>query len=288
MASRVLARPSDVAIAARAGDENFPVASRALPGHLRRHLLAIYGFCRLADELGDNYGGDRLAALDWLETELDRAYAGSARHPTLRRLSATLATVELPRRLFADLIEANRIDQRVHHYGTFDELVGYCRYSANPVGRLVLDLFGATTPARVAWSDRVCTGLQLAEHWQDVGEDAAAGRVYLPEEDLHRFGVAVEDLGAPSATPALRALLRFEVARTRWWLADGRRLVADLTGPARLATAGFVAGGSAALDAILAADCDVLGHRARPRPGRLVRHAAALLLARVRSAGSAP
>lgn len=288
MASRVLARPSDFAIVARAGEENFPVASRVLPGRRRRHLLAVYGFCRLADELGDAYDGDRLAALGWLEAELDRAYAGTACHPTLQRLSATLAAVDLPRRPFLDLIEANRIDQRVHRYRTFGDLVDYCRYSATPVGRLVLDLFGATTPERVAWSDRVCTGLQLAEHWQDVGEDAAAGRVYLPEEDLDRFGVTVDDLGGARAPSALRALLRFEVARARWWLADGRRLVADLRGPARLATAGFVAGGSAALDAILAADCDVLAHRTRPRPGRLVRHAAVMLLSPARSAGSGP
>lgn len=282
--SIAVAPPGDSEILARSAGENFPVASRLLPGRQRRHLLAVYGFCRLADELGDAYDGDRLAALDWLEAELDRAYAGTAEHPTLhpvlRRLALTLAEVDLPRQPFADLIEANRIDQRVARYATFDDLVGYCRYSAAPVGRLVLALFGAATPERVARSDRVCTGLQLAEHWQDVGEDAARGRVYVPQDDLARFGVPERDLRAPRASTALRTLLRFEVARARWWLADGRPLVADLRGTARLATAGFVAGGQAALDAIAAADFDVLGHSTRPRRADVARHALALLLRR--------
>jgi squalene synthase HpnC len=278
--STAVAPPGDNQIQARAAGENFPVASRLLPGRVRDHLLAVYGFCRLADELGDAHDGDRLAALDWLEAELDRAYAGTAGHPTLRRLSPSLADLDLPRGPFADLIEANRIDQRVSRYATFDDLVGYCRYSAVPVGRLVLAVFGATTPERVAWSDRVCTGLQLVEHWQDVGEDAAQGRVYLPGEDLARFGVTDDDLLQPSATPALRTLLRFEVARARWWLADGRPLVADLRGAARLATAGFVAGGAAALDGIAAAGFDVLAQPARPRRTRVVRHALALVIAR--------
>jgi squalene synthase HpnC len=276
------APPGDSELQARAAGENFPVATRLVPGRTRRHLLAVYGFCRLADELGDTYDGDRLAALDWLEAELDRAYADPAgpKHPAMRRLARTLAEVELPRQPFADLIEANRIDQRESRYATFDDLVGYCRYSAAPVGRLVLAVFGATTPERVAWSDRVCTGLQLAEHWQDVGEDATRDRIYLPAEDLARFGVAEADLRAARATPALRTLLRFEISRARWWLADGRPLVADLRGAARVATAGFVAGGLAALDAIAAADGDVLVRPARPRRARVARHALALLAGR--------
>ncbi len=280
------ASPGDNEILARAGGENFAVAPRLLPGRTRRQLVAVYGFCRLADQLGDAYPGDRLAALDWLEAELDRAYRGTARHPTMRRLSAALAATDLPRRPFLDLIEANRIDQRVHRYGTFEELVGYCRCSAVPVGRIVLEVLGVASPRRVAWSDRVCTGLQLAEHWQDVGEDAAAGRIYLPGEDLARFGVAPDDLCRPSAPPALRSLMRFEVARARWWLADGRHLVADLAGTARFAVAGFVAGGSAALDAIVAADGDVLGRRTRPRPARVLSHLVRLLARSALPAGA--
>jgi squalene synthase HpnC len=288
--SIAVAPPGDSELQTRAAGENFPVATRLVPGRTRRHLLAVYGFCRLADELGDTYDGDRLAALDWLEAELDRAYAGPAEpeHPALCRLSRTLAEVDLPRQPFADLIEANRIDQRVSRYATFDDLVGYCRYSAAPVGRLVLALFDATSPERVAWSDRVCTGLQLAEHWQDVGEDAARDRVYLPAEDLARFGVAEADLRAARATPALRTLLRFEISRARWWLADGQSLVADLRGAARLATAGFVAGGLAALDAIAAADGDVLARPARPQRTRVVRHALALLAGRRDPEGRRP
>ncbi|HEX7094853.1 MAG TPA: squalene synthase HpnC [Acidimicrobiales bacterium] len=259
-----------------AAAENFPVALRLLPQ--RRDLMAIYGFSRLADELGDSYEGDRLAALDWLEAELDRAYAGTATHPALQRLGHTVARHPLPREPFVDLITANRIDQTVTSYATFDDLVGYCRYSANPVGRLVLELFDAATPERVALSDRVCTGLQLTEHWQDVGEDAAAGRVYLPQEDLERFGVPPADLTASHASDALRTLLRFEVARAREWLNAGRPLVRDLQGAARVAVAGFVAGGLAALDAIAAADFDVLSRHARPRPWRVLNHAIRLVI----------
>jgi len=162
---------------ARAENENFPVASRLLARRTRSHLLAVYGFARLVDELGDSLAGDRLAALDWLERELDRAYRGEAEHPLLKRLQPTLRACSLPRGPFVRLIEANRVDQRVSRYETWEQLRRYCELSANPVGELVLGVFGQATPARVALSDSICTALQLAEHCQDVVEDRDRGRV---------------------------------------------------------------------------------------------------------------
>jgi squalene synthase HpnC len=267
---------------ARAAGENFPVASRLLPRRVRAHLLATYGFARLADELGDAAPGDRLAALDWLEEELDRAFLGRAEHPLLVRLQATLRTCALPREPFARLIEANRIDQRVRRYDTWEQLRGYCAVSADPVGEIVLRVLGAATPERIGLSDSICTALQLIEHCQDVAEDYAAGRVYLPGEDLARFGCSPELLaGAPAgdASPVpgpLRAALAFEVARARGLLAAGRPLLGELHGRPRIAVAGFVSGGAAALDAIERSGYDV-----RSGPPRVGRRRRALALARV-------
>jgi squalene synthase HpnC len=239
---------------------------RFLPRADRSGLLAIYGFARLTDDLGDEWTGDRLAALDWLESEVDDAMAARAAHPTVMALAATVLGLGISDRPLRDLIEANRQDQVVSRYPTFEDLEAYCRLSANPVGRLVLAVFGAATPQHVAWSDAICTGLQLAEHWQDVGEDAAAGRVYLPAEDLERFGVDIGQLQAKTSSPELRALMAFEVARARVWLNTGAPLVRSLRGRHRLAVAGFVAGGQAALDAIAHADFEVLAATRRPSP----------------------
>jgi squalene synthase HpnC len=262
--------PAPDAVMARAGGENFPVAARLLPRRYRSHLLAIYGFARLADTLGDESDGDRLAELDWLDAELERAAAGRATHPLLQRLTPTLTALDLPLDPFRALIDANRMDQRRRRYATFDDLLGYCQLSAAPVGRLVLAVFSAATPDRVARSDRVCAGLQVAEHLQDVGEDARRGRVYLPVEDRQRFGVAEEDLLDAAATPALRRLVAFEARRARDLLRAGHALTADLRGWARYAVAGYVAGGEATLDALARADHDVLAQRCRPRPARVV------------------
>src|SRR5437867_1401823 len=149
------AGPAPAEVMARAQGENFPVASRLLPRRVRAHLLAIYGFARLVDELGDAAPGDRMAALDWLEAELDRAFEGSAQHPLLVRLQRTLRDCALPREPFARLIDANRIDQRVERYDTWEQLRGYCALSANPVGELVLRVLGAATPERIALSDSI-------------------------------------------------------------------------------------------------------------------------------------
>jgi squalene synthase HpnC len=258
--------PAADAVMARARTENFPVASRVLPRRVRSQLLALYGFARLVDELGDSASGDRLAALDWLEHELDRAFEGRAEHPLLVRLEPTLRECALPREPFARLIEANRQDQRVTRYATWQELRAYCALSADPVGELVLGVLGSATPERVALSDSICTALQLTEHCQDVAEDLARGRVYLPGEDLARFGCTIEELAAPHAGRPLREVLAFEVARARALLREGAPLIGQLHGRARLALAGFVAGGRAALDAIEGAGYDVLP--GPPRAGR--------------------
>jgi squalene synthase HpnC len=250
--------PDEAAIMPRASGENFAVAALLLGRRTRDHLLAIYGFARLVDQLGDEVEGDRLAKLDELEAEVGRVFEGTPRHPLMRRLQATARACSFPRGPFERLIEANRRDQADVDYATFDALRDYCRHSADPVGELVLHVFGVATPERVAMSDDVCTALQLAEHWQDVAEDAARGRIYLPAEDRERFGVEPADLTAPHAGEPLRALLRFEVDRARGLLERGAPLVGTLRGRARLAVAGYVAGGRAALDAIEAARYDVL------------------------------
>lgn len=261
--------PAPDLVATKAAGENFPVASRLLPRAVRAHLLAVYAVARLIDDAGDEHPGDRLAELDRLEAELQRAYAGEATAPPWLALQETLRSVALPRQAFADLIEANRRDQRVTAYATFEELLGYCKLSADPVGRLVLRIFAADDARRIELSDRVCSGLQLVEHWQDVREDARMGRVYLPADDLERFGVTVEELAAGPATPAFRRLLAFEAYRARQLLEAGDPLVRSLHGFARLAVSGFVAGGRTALEAIERGRFDVLEHRPRPRPGRL-------------------
>ena len=213
-------------VLSRAAGENFPVALRVLPAALRRDLSGLYGFARLADQLGDAYHGDRLAALDWLEGDLRRALAGEPAHELVGPIAATVGRRQLDPTPLFDLIQANRQDQTTTAYATFDDLVAYCRLSANPVGRMVLGIFDQADPRRVGWSDAICTGLQLAEHWGDVAEDAAAGRVYLPQDDLDRFGVDPKELlGTAHGRPALRALMAFEADRARRYLRQGTPLV---------------------------------------------------------------
>jgi squalene synthase HpnC len=257
-------------IARLAAGENFPVASRLLPRAQRDDLMALYGFARLADDIGDESTGDRLAELDWMEQELDRAFAGEATHPVFVRLRATVERCVLPRQPFVDLIDANRRDQIVLRYASWDELLGYCRLSANPVGRLVLGVFGLATPERVAWSDDVCTALQVVEHLQDVREDAERGRTYLPAELLERAGCRPDDLTATSASPALRGVVAEMAARTRPLLRSGEPLVRSLRGRPRWAVAGFCAGGWAVLDAIERAGHDVLSVNIRPSRSRML------------------
>jgi len=256
--------------------ENFPVALRLLPQRHRRHLLAVYNFARTVDDTGDLAPGERPKLLADLAEDVRRLYgtgsgtgpaeAASPRAAAVRGLASTVTECAVPMQPFLDLIAANQQDQVVSRYETFAELAGYCRLSANPVGQIVLYIFGSYTPERAQLSDAICTGLQLAEHWQDVAEDMRAGRIYLPAEDMRRFGCREEDLRASRAATALRNLLAFEVGRAAELIDSGAPLIGDLGLVPRAAVAGFVAGGRAALAAIGKADYDVL--KSTPRPGK--------------------
>lgn len=259
-------------VISKASRENFPVASRLLPRVYRDHLLAVYGFARFVDDIGDDAApAERLRLLDAVESDLFRLYGGEA--PRLWPTQVLARTVEIhsiPAEPFHRLVEANRRDQTVTRYDTFDDLLGYCELSANPVGHIVLHLFGAATPPRLALSDRVCSALQIVEHCQDVGDDYRRGRVYLPGEDLRRFGCSEDDL-AGGITPArLRHVVAVQVVRAAGLLKDGAPLVASLTGFARAAVAGYIAGGHATVGALRRSDHDVLGRTVRPHRTRLL------------------
>jgi squalene synthase HpnC len=260
--------PTPDAILDQVPGENFPVAPVFLPRAVRRHLLAIYGFARLVDDVGDEAAGDRRRLLDAVERDLEPIWRGGAPgHPIIKALVPTVHALDLPAEPFRRLIAANRQDQVVRRYQRFEDLLAYCELSANPVGHLVLQVFGVATPERRSLADRVCTALQLVEHCQDVAEDLARDRIYLPLEDLARFGCHESDLAQAPASRRVRRLLAFQVDRIAALLDAGAPLVGSLTGRARLATAGFVGGGRAALTAIRAADHDVL--TATPKPSRL-------------------
>jgi squalene synthase HpnC len=252
------------AVARRARTENFPVASVLFPRRLRPHLRAVYGFARLVDILGDEVEGDRLAALDELERELDACYGGDPLWPVMQALQPTIREFDLPREPFLRLIEANRMDQRIAEYETWADLRFYCVHSADPVGRLVLGLLRRADDAElVAASDDVCTGLQLVNFLQDVPRDLALCRIYLPADDRRLFGVTRLDV--PSEE--LRALLEFEAARARGLLLSGRVLQERIGGRIGRAVGLFARGGLAAIEALEAAHWDVFSQR--PRPSRM-------------------
>ena len=257
----------DVAsVAKRARTENFPVASLLFPRRLRPPLRAIYGFARLVDILGDEAEGDRLAALDELEREVDACYGGEPTWPVMRVLEPTIREFSLPREPFLRLIEANRMDQHSSEYETWDDLREYCRHSADPVGRLVLGLLRLDRePELVAASDDVCTGLQLVNFLQDVPRDLELGRIYLPADDRRRFGVTVLDRPSPELTE----LLRFEAERARELLSGGRILQARIGGRVGRAVGLFARGGLAALEALEGARWDIFTQRPRPSRTRL-------------------
>jgi squalene synthase HpnC len=261
--------PDTDTVLGQAGAENFSVASRLLPSAVRAHLIAVYGFARLADDIGDEAQGDRAAQLDWLTGELERSARGEATHPLLRQLTPTIRRFELPLDPFLRLIEANRQDQLHLRYETFEDLVAYCRLSATPVGELVLRIFEVSTPDRITLSDDVCIALQVVEHLQDVAEDAARDRVYLPQRDLRAFGSNDAELRGGRTTPHLRSVLRYEAGRARRLLGSATPLTRQLPLQPRIAVCGFAAGGLAALDAIESAHFEVLAQRCRPRPMRL-------------------
>ncbi|MFE5239732.1 MULTISPECIES: squalene synthase HpnC [unclassified Streptomyces] len=281
----------------KAADENFPVAPFFLPRAWRDDLMAVYGFARLVDDIGDGDlapGGadarhlglepgqdeDRLAALDALEADLHRVFKRTGqdpRHPLMRALRPTVRRCALTPEPFLGLVEANRQDQKVRRYGTYGELLAYCELSANPVGRLVLQITGTASPERIRRSDAVCTALQIAEHLQDVAEDLGRDRIYLPAEDMERFHVSEADLAAPSANASVRALVAFEAGRAQDLLDEGIPLVDSVHGRLKLLLAGFVGGGRAALSAISAAGFDVLPGPPKPTAPRLLREVGAVL-----------
>ncbi|HEX6472047.1 MAG TPA: squalene synthase HpnC [Streptosporangiaceae bacterium] len=260
-------------IAEKAEHENFPVAARALPARYRRHLLAVYCYARLVDDIGDEAPpGERAARLDEVAEDLDRIGAGTTpRLPVLRELASTIDACAIPLEPFRRLVEANRQDQVVTRYATFDDLMAYCELSANPVGRIVLHIFGAATADRLPLSDKICSALQILEHCQDVGEDHARGRIYLPADDLRRFGCDEADIKEATAPTRLRGVVALETARAARLLADGAPLVAGLSGFPRIAVAGYVAGGRATVAALEGGRFDVLGRRLRPARPRLLR-----------------
>ncbi|GAA1017468.1 phytoene synthase [Acrocarpospora pleiomorpha] len=243
---------------------------RLLPRGYRDHLSAVYVFVRFLDDIGDEAEpGDRSRLLDAVESDLDRLYAGSdPRLAPTRLLRRTVEACAIPAEPFHRLVAANRRDQSVTRYATFDDLLGYCALSANPVGHIVLHVFGAADPQRLRLADGVCSALQIIEHCQDAREDYARGRVYLPGQDLRRFGCAEDDLAGRTTPVRVRRVVAIQAERAAALLARGRPLAAALTGPARVAVAGYVAGGQAALSALEGARYDVLGRTVRPRRGR--------------------
>jgi squalene synthase HpnC len=275
---------TDSTLTDKAAAENFPVALRLLPRRHRGHLMAVYNYARTVDDIGDEAPADQrlglLAALDDDLLRLQQLVVHQARpasvasqplHPAVRGLTAVVTECGVPIQPFRDLIAANRQDQVVTRYETFDDLLGYCTLSANPVGQIVLQVFGSSTPERVQLSDAICSGLQVVEHLQDVGEDYRAGRIYLPAEDLRAHGCTEDDLGAQTAPSRLRRLIAAEADRAAALISAGAPLVGQLRGAARLAVAGYIAGGRAALAAMAAADYDVLTATPRPAKSRTAR-----------------
>jgi squalene synthase HpnC len=244
--------------------ENFSVATWFLPERLKPHFYSVYAYCRISDDLGDEVGDPRksLQLLDEWEAELNECYEGTPRHPVFVSLRETVRACNVPKQPFADLLTAFRQDQRVTRYETFDDLLGYCRYSADPVGRLVLYLCDYRDAERQALSDCTCTALQLANFWQDVVTDYGKGRIYLPLESLRRFGASEQDIATRRFTPEFRELMRFEVSRAREWFERGLPLVKLVDHGLALDIELFSRGGQAILNAIEHQGYDVL--RSRP------------------------
>jgi squalene synthase HpnC len=248
---------------ARSHYENFSVATWFLPERLRQDFFNVYAYCRISDDLGDEVGDARasLSLLDQWEAELDACYGGNPRHPVFVALAETVRKCEIPKQTFVDLLTAFRQDQRVSRYATFTDVLGYCRYSANPVGYLVLYVCGYRDAERQALSDFTCTALQLANFWQDVSPDYANGRIYLPLEDLRRFGVTEDDIAAQRNTSAFCDVMRFEVERARDWFRRGWPLIEKVDRELALDIELFSRGGQEILNAIEAQGYNVLGRR---------------------------
>jgi squalene synthase HpnC len=256
--------------------ENFHVATWFLPKALRPHFHAIYAYCRISDDLGDEVGDTSaaLALLDLWGRELDACYEGRARHPVFVALAETIRACSIPKQPFADLLTAFRQDQVITRYGTMQEVLEYCRYSANPVGRLVLYACGYCDEERFRLSDATCSALQLANFWQDVRADFAKGRVYLPQDDMQRFGVTDETIAASGATAGFRALLDYEVDFARRLFEEGLPLIGMVGRELAVDLDLFSRGGLAILRAIERQDYDVLS--ARPSIAKRTKLALAL------------
>ena len=259
--------------------ENFSVATWFLPKRLRQHFYNVYAYCRISDDLGDEVGDPRasLQLLDAWQQELEACYAGSPKHPVFVALSETVQAFEIPKHEFSDLLTAFRQDQTVTRYKSFDDLLGYCKNSANPVGHLVLYLCGYKDSERQLLSDFTCTALQLANFWQDVSVDCAKGRIYLPLEDLHRFAVSEDDIAHQRNTSAFVEMMKFEVERAREWFRQGLPLIQKVSRELAVDIELFSRGGQEILNAIEAQGFAVLGRRpviSKPRKLALVARAA--------------
>ena len=246
---------------ARSHYENFSVGTRLIPKDLRRHFFSVYAFCRGVDDLGDEAKSDQLALLDEWERQLRLCYEGMPDHVYFKALQVTVEEFDIPPEPFLKLIEANRRDQRIKRHPDYQELLEYCDYSANPVGRIVLYVFGHREPELHALSDYTCTALQLANFWQDVARDYEIGRIYLPQSDMDEYGVGEDVIERRAATPEFRRLMQFEVERTKDLFRRGYALVTRVIKPARIDIALFTAGGLSILKAIEQQDYDVLTRR---------------------------
>ncbi len=244
--------------------ENFHVASWFLPKRLRPHFQSIYAYCRISDDLGDETGDTQqsLALLNFWQGELDACYRGEVRHPVFVALAETIRVCEIPKEPFANLLIAFRQDQTVQRYATMQDVLGYCKNSADPVGHLVLYASGYRDAERFALSDFTCTALQLANFWQDVSVDYKKNRIYLPQEDMQRFGVTEAQIRERRCTDEFRALLQYEVESTRELLRKGMPLIQRLDSELAIDIDLFSRGGMEILRAIERQRYDVL--RARP------------------------
>lgn len=248
---------------ARTHYENFSVATWFLPQRLRQHFLNVYAYCRISDDLGDEVGdaAASLALLDQWQSELDACYHGTPRHPVFVALAETVRLFDIPQHEFSDLLIAFRQDQTITRFETFNDVLAYCRYSANPVGHLVLYLCGYRDAERQKLSDFTCTALQLANFWQDVSVDYAKGRIYLPLENLRRFGVTEDDIAAKRNSQPFCALMKFEVERARDWFRQGLPLVQMVNRELAVDLDLFSRGGMEILNAIERQGFAVLGNR---------------------------
>ncbi|MFY9741258.1 MAG: squalene synthase HpnC [Candidatus Sulfotelmatobacter sp.] len=248
---------------ARTHYENFSVATWFLPKNLRQDFFNVYAYCRISDDLGDEVGDPKeaLALLDEWQAELDQCYVGKPRHPVFVALAETVRKFEIPKHEFSDLLIAFRQDQTVTRFETFNDVLAYCHYSANPVGHLVLYLCGYNDPERQRLSDNTCTALQLANFWQDVSVDYAKGRIYLPLEDLRKYSVTEDDIAQKRNTAAFCAMMKFELERAREWFKRGVPLVGQVRKELAIDIELFSRGGQEILNAIERQNFAVLGRR---------------------------